>query len=157
VTSTNLQTEFLLQFRKQREDSAILLASNRPHNEDQTKKQRKTERERTGEDKEQGKTKNSSYKEIKKYVLTPCEIGIEEQAEKVGIQCHPLHPPLFDELCLRSKRWWVNKSMFTTEKSLHVHCFIPGLPHGKAPVGHYWNPTCFVTWEPLSNVSKGEI
>jgi hypothetical protein len=53
VTSTNLRTEFLLQFRKQREDSAILLASNRPHNEDQTKKQRKTERERTGEDKEQ--------------------------------------------------------------------------------------------------------
>jgi hypothetical protein len=52
VTSTNLRTEFLLQFRKQREDSAILLASNRPHNEDQTKKQRKTERERTGEDKE---------------------------------------------------------------------------------------------------------
>jgi hypothetical protein len=34
---------------KQREDSAILLASNRPHNKDQTKKDRKG--------KEQGKTK----------------------------------------------------------------------------------------------------
>jgi hypothetical protein len=73
--------------------------------------------------------------EIKKYVLTPCEIGIQEQAEKVGIQCHPLHPHLFDELCLRSKRWWVNKSMFTTEKPLHVHCFIPGLPAGKRRLG----------------------
>jgi hypothetical protein len=49
VTSTILQTEFLLQFRKQREDSAILLASNRPHNKDKTKKQRKTEREKNRE------------------------------------------------------------------------------------------------------------
>ncbi len=81
------------------------------------------------------RTRNSSYNEIKKYVLTPCEIGIQEQAEKVGIQCHPLHPHLFDELCLRSKRWWVNKSMFTTEKPLHVHCFIPGLPAGKRRLG----------------------
>jgi alpha-galactosidase/6-phospho-beta-glucosidase family protein len=67
VTSTILRTEFLLQIRKQWEDSAILLASNRPQNKDQTKKQRKTEREknrgrqnrgrqRTEEDKEQGKT-----------------------------------------------------------------------------------------------------
>jgi hypothetical protein len=53
VTSTILRTEFLLQFWKQREDSAILLASNRPHNKDQTKKQRKTERKRTAKDKEQ--------------------------------------------------------------------------------------------------------
>jgi hypothetical protein len=44
-----LGTEFLLQFWKQQEDSAILLASNRPHNKDQTKKQRKTEREKNGE------------------------------------------------------------------------------------------------------------
>jgi hypothetical protein len=49
VTSTILRTEFLLQFWKQREDSAILLASNRPHNKDQTKKQRKTKREENSE------------------------------------------------------------------------------------------------------------
>ncbi len=46
MTSTILRSEFLLQFQKQWEDSAILLASNRPHNKDQTKKQRKTEREK---------------------------------------------------------------------------------------------------------------
>jgi hypothetical protein len=34
---------------KQWEDSAILLASNRPHKKDQTKKQRKTEREKNRE------------------------------------------------------------------------------------------------------------
>jgi len=55
VTSTILQTEFLLQFWKQREDSAILLASNRPHNKDQTKKQRKTERERKLKERRTGK------------------------------------------------------------------------------------------------------
>jgi len=37
--------------RKKHLISAILLASNRHHNKDQTKKQRKTERERTGKDK----------------------------------------------------------------------------------------------------------
>jgi hypothetical protein len=36
VTSINLQTEFLLQFRKQQEDSAILLASNN-YNKDKKK------------------------------------------------------------------------------------------------------------------------
>jgi hypothetical protein len=55
VTSIILRTEFLLQFWKQREDSAILLASNRPHNKDRTKKQRKKGKEklkerRTGKD-----------------------------------------------------------------------------------------------------------
>jgi len=50
VTSTILRTAFLLQFWKQREDSTILLASNRPHNKHQTKKDRKG--------KEQGKIKN---------------------------------------------------------------------------------------------------
>ncbi len=49
MTSTILWTEFLLQFRKQREDSAILLASNKPHNKEKTKKQRKTEREKNRE------------------------------------------------------------------------------------------------------------
>jgi len=39
VTSTNLRTEFLLQFRKQWEDSAILLASNRLQRQGQDKKQ----------------------------------------------------------------------------------------------------------------------
>jgi hypothetical protein len=60
VTSTNLRTEFLLQFQKQREDSAILLASNRPHNKDQTKKQRKG--------KKPGKTKNKwAYRKLPTY------------------------------------------------------------------------------------------
>jgi hypothetical protein len=44
VKNTNLQTEFLLQIRKQREDSAILLASNRPQHKDNTKN-RPTEKE----------------------------------------------------------------------------------------------------------------
>jgi len=48
VTSTIPGTEFLQQFWKQQEDSAIL-ASNRPHNKDQTKKQRKTAREKNRE------------------------------------------------------------------------------------------------------------
>jgi hypothetical protein len=50
VISTILWTEFLLQFQKQWENSAILLASNRPDNKNQTKKDRK--------EKEYGKTKN---------------------------------------------------------------------------------------------------
>jgi hypothetical protein len=37
VTSTNLRTEFLLQIWKQQEDSAILLASNRPQRKDMIK------------------------------------------------------------------------------------------------------------------------
>jgi hypothetical protein len=45
MTTTNLGTEFLLQFWKQREDSAILLASNRPQQQGQHKK-RLTEREK---------------------------------------------------------------------------------------------------------------
>jgi hypothetical protein len=45
MTSTNLGTEFLLQFRKQQEDSAILLPSNRPQQQEQDKK-RLTEREK---------------------------------------------------------------------------------------------------------------
>jgi hypothetical protein len=39
------------------EDSAILLASNRPHNKDQTKKDRKGERQKG---KKKGKTKNKN-------------------------------------------------------------------------------------------------
>jgi hypothetical protein len=63
VTSTILRTEFLLQFWKQREDSAILLASNRPHNKDETKKQRKTEGKRTG------KTENKwAYRKLPTYM-----------------------------------------------------------------------------------------
>jgi hypothetical protein len=49
MTNTILQTEFLLQFWKQWENSAILLASNKPHNKDQTKKQIKTEGEKNKE------------------------------------------------------------------------------------------------------------
>jgi hypothetical protein len=45
MTSTNLGTEFLLQFRKEWEDLAILLASNRPQQQGQDKK-RLTEREK---------------------------------------------------------------------------------------------------------------
>jgi hypothetical protein len=51
VTSINLQTEFLLQFWKQREDSAIRLASNRPQQQGQEKR-RPTEKERKTEGKE---------------------------------------------------------------------------------------------------------
>ncbi len=93
MTSTILRTEFLLQIRKQWEDSAILLASNRPQNKDQTKKQRKTEREknrgrqnrgrqRTEEDKEQGKTGEDKEQEQ------------EQEQEQVGLQEAPhLHDP----------------------------------------------------------------
>jgi hypothetical protein len=60
VKNTNLQTEFLLQIRKQQEDSAILLASNRPQHKDKTKN-RPTEKEKQnfqGKDsKEQTKNK----------------------------------------------------------------------------------------------------
>jgi hypothetical protein len=64
VTSTNLQTEFLLQFWKQQEDSAILLASNRHNNKDKTKNRPK-EREKKGR---QGKTKNKwAYKKLPTY------------------------------------------------------------------------------------------
>jgi hypothetical protein len=63
VTSTNLQTEFLLQFWKQWEDSAILLASNRHNNKDQTKNRPK-EREKKGQ---QGKTNNWAYKKLPTY------------------------------------------------------------------------------------------
>jgi hypothetical protein len=45
VTSTNLQTQFLLQFGKQQEDSAILLVSNKPQHKDKTKN-RPTEMEK---------------------------------------------------------------------------------------------------------------
>jgi hypothetical protein len=45
VKNTNLRTEFLLQIQKQREDSAILLASNRPQHKDKTKN-RPTEKEK---------------------------------------------------------------------------------------------------------------
>jgi hypothetical protein len=38
VTSTNPQTKFQLQFWKQQEDSTIILASNRPRQEGQDKK-----------------------------------------------------------------------------------------------------------------------
>jgi len=55
--STNLQTEFLLQFQKQREDSAILLATNRPQQwqDKETKKDKgkKWRKGQTGKDKEQ--------------------------------------------------------------------------------------------------------
>jgi hypothetical protein len=61
VTSINLQTEFLLQFQKQWEDSAILLPSNRPQQEgqetnrptDRQKGQEKLRERRTGKDYEQ--------------------------------------------------------------------------------------------------------
>jgi len=48
VTSTNLQTEFLLQFWKQQEDSAILLASNRPQ---QQRPDKETKKDRKGKEK----------------------------------------------------------------------------------------------------------
>jgi hypothetical protein len=65
----NLQTEFLLQFRKQQEDSAILLASNRPQQQGQDKKtdRQKGKRKTEGKDK-QGKTRNKwAYKKLPTY------------------------------------------------------------------------------------------
>ncbi len=61
MTSINLQTEFLLQFQKQREDSAMLLSSNRPQQQgqetnrppDQQKGQEELKERRTGKDYEQ--------------------------------------------------------------------------------------------------------
>jgi hypothetical protein len=56
VTSINLRTEFLLQFQKQQEDSAILLASNTPQQQGQVKKtdqqkgKEKLKERRTGKD-----------------------------------------------------------------------------------------------------------
>jgi hypothetical protein len=69
VTSTNLQTEFLLQFQKQWEDSAILLASNRPQQEGQDKE---TKNDRKGKEKlkerTNGKTMNEwAYKKLPTY------------------------------------------------------------------------------------------
>jgi hypothetical protein len=61
MTSTNLQTEFLLQFRKQREDSAILLASNRPQQQWQDKK---TKNDRKGKEKLKERTKQGKTKDI---------------------------------------------------------------------------------------------
>jgi hypothetical protein len=53
VTSTNLQTEFLLQFQKQWEDSGILLASNRPKQQWQDKE---TKNDRKGKEKQKERT-----------------------------------------------------------------------------------------------------
>jgi hypothetical protein len=60
VTSTNLQTEFLLQFRKQGEDSAILLASNRPQQQGQDKKQTN----RKGKEKLKERTTGTNYEQV---------------------------------------------------------------------------------------------
>jgi hypothetical protein len=61
VTSTNLRTEFLLQFWKQREDSAILLASNRPQQQGQDKK---TKNDRKGKEKLRKKQTGKDYKQV---------------------------------------------------------------------------------------------
>jgi hypothetical protein len=64
VTSTILQTEFLLQFWTQQEDSAILLASNRPPEQ---RPDKETKKDRKG--KEQGKTKNKwAYRKLPTYM-----------------------------------------------------------------------------------------
>jgi hypothetical protein len=60
VTSTNLRTEFLLQFPKQREDSAILLASNRPQQQQQDKKQT----DRKGKEKLKERTTGKNYEQV---------------------------------------------------------------------------------------------
>jgi len=67
VTSTNLQTEFLLQFWKQREDSAILLASNRPQ-QGQDKKQTNRKAKEKPKERTTGKTMNKwAYKKHPTY------------------------------------------------------------------------------------------
>jgi hypothetical protein len=50
MTTTNLGTEFLLQFWKQREDSAILLASNRPQQGQHKKRLTEREKKTRGKD-----------------------------------------------------------------------------------------------------------
>jgi hypothetical protein len=52
MKSTNLQTEFLLQIQKQREDSATPLASNRLQHKDMTKKGRKWPKGKDSENKQ---------------------------------------------------------------------------------------------------------
>jgi len=59
VTSTNLQTEFVLQFWKQGEDSAILLASNRPQ---QGQDKKKTDRK--GKEKLEERTTGKTYEQV---------------------------------------------------------------------------------------------
>jgi hypothetical protein len=56
----NLQTEFLLQFWKQQEDSAILLASNRPQQQGQDKKQT----DRKGKEKLKERTTGKNYEQV---------------------------------------------------------------------------------------------
>jgi hypothetical protein len=56
----NLQTEFLLQFRKQQEDSAILLASNRPRQEGEDKKQT----DRKGKERLKERTTGKNYEQV---------------------------------------------------------------------------------------------
>jgi hypothetical protein len=53
VTSTNLRTEFLLQFWKQQEDSALLLASNR---QQQQRQDKETKNDRKGKEKQKERT-----------------------------------------------------------------------------------------------------
>jgi hypothetical protein len=53
VTSTSLRTEFLLQFWKQWEDSAILLVATDHNKKDKTKKQRMTEKDKKNQRKGQ--------------------------------------------------------------------------------------------------------
>jgi hypothetical protein len=60
ATSTSLQTEFLLQFWKQREDSAILLASNGPQQEGQDRKQTN----RKGKEKPKERTTGKNYEQV---------------------------------------------------------------------------------------------
>ncbi len=60
MTSTNLRTEFLLQFQKQWEDSAILLASNRPQQQQQDKKQT----DRKGKEKLKERTTGKNYEQV---------------------------------------------------------------------------------------------
>jgi hypothetical protein len=52
----NLQTEFLLQFQKQQEDSAILLASNRP--------QQRQDKKQKGKEKLKERTTGKNYEQV---------------------------------------------------------------------------------------------
>jgi hypothetical protein len=60
MTSTNLRTEFLQQFWKQWEDSAILLASNRPKQQGKDKKPTNTK----GKEKLQERTTWKNYEQV---------------------------------------------------------------------------------------------
>jgi len=121
VPSTSLQTEFLLQFRKQWEDSAILLASNRPHNEDQTKKQRKL-----------------NYRCIRTCMNKPGHLVQSPELEEEGVLDDPFVPALLcNKQCSQCETRFCSNH-WRQHLPLHQFTWIPpsALPLLPAQKGH---------------------